>query len=196
MSAPLSREALAQLFTDARSIHSFSGQPVAEDTIGQLYELLKWGPTAFNGQPARYVFLQSHQARQQLSPALSAGNRDKTLAAPLTVIVAFDTAFHEHLPTQFPAFDAKGFYDNLPHLIEPGARSNATLQAAYLILAARALGLDAGPMSGFDAEAVDRAFFADGRYKSLLLVNLGYGQREGLYPRGPRLAYEDVVSIL
>jgi 3-hydroxypropanoate dehydrogenase len=196
MSAPLSREALAQLFTDARSLHSFTSQPVSPDTIQQLYELLKWGPTAFNGQPGRYVFLQTHQARQQLSPALSAGNRDKTLAAPLTVIVAYDTAFHEQLPTQFPAFDAKGFYDNLPLLIEPGARSNATLQGAYLILAARALGLDAGPMTGFDAEAVDRTFFADGRYKSLLLVNLGYGQREGLYPRGPRLPYEEVVTIL
>jgi 3-hydroxypropanoate dehydrogenase len=144
---------------------------------------LKWGPTAFNGQPGRYLFIHSDEARQKLLPALSSGNRDKT-AAPLTVVLAWDPAFHQHLPQQFPAYDAKGFYDGLPQLVEPHARLNASLQAAYLILAARALGLDAGPMAGFDAAAVDAAFFPDGQWRSLLLVNLGYGVTEGLPPRG------------
>ncbi|MFC3532950.1 malonic semialdehyde reductase [Vogesella facilis] len=195
MSTALAPQALAQLFSDARSLHSFSARPVSDELIQQLYDLQKWGPTAFNGQPARYVFLRSAAARSRLAPALSAGNRDKTLAAPLTVIVAYDTAFHQQLPSQFPAFDAKGFYDSLPHLIEPGARSNATLQAAYLLLAARALGLTAGPMSGFDAEAVDREFFSDGRYKSILLLNLGYGDGSQALPRGPRLAFDEVARV-
>ncbi|SCK26720.1 malonic semialdehyde reductase [Vogesella sp. LIG4] len=195
MTTALSTPALAQLFTAARSQHNFSSRPIGDELIEQLYELLKWGPTAFNGQPARYVFLRSATARQQLAPALSAGNRDKTLAAPLTVIVAYDTAFHEQLPSQFPAFDAKGLYDSLPQLIEPGARTNATLQAGYLILAARALGLAAGPMSGFDAEGVDDIFFADGRYKSLLLVNLGYADGAVAFPRGPRLAFDEVARV-
>lgn len=195
MTTALAPQALEQLFTAARSQHNFLARPISDELIEQLYELLKWGPTAFNGQPARYVFLRSASARQQLSPALSAGNRDKTLAAPLTVIVAYDTTFHEHLPSQFPAFDAKGFYDSLPQLIEPGARINASLQAGYLILAARALGLSAGPMSGFDAELVDRTFFADGRYKSLLLVNLGYADGSAPFPRGPRLAFDEVARV-
>jgi len=196
MSHVLSPAVLDQLFGQARSNHHFLEQPVEESTIRQLYDLLKWGPTAFNGQPARYLFIQSAEARQKLLPALSAGNRDKTAAAPLTVVVAFDPAFHQQLPEQFPAYDAKGFYDGLPQLIEPHARTNASLQAAYLILAARSLGLDAGPMAGFDAAAVDAAFFPDGQWRSLLLINLGYGDHAALPARGPRLAFEQAVALV
>lgn len=196
MSAILPEAALQQLFVAARSNHRFQDKPVAESTIRQLYELLKWGPTAFNGQPGRYLFIHSDEARQKLLPALSSGNRDKTAAAPLTVVLAWDPAFHQHLPQQFPAYDAKGFYDGLPQLVEPHARLNASLQAAYLILAARALGLDAGPMAGFNAAAVDAAFFPDGQWRSLLVVNLGYGVTEGLPPRGPRLEFEQAAAIV
>ncbi|MDR3427491.1 malonic semialdehyde reductase [Silvimonas sp.] len=196
MTAPLESTALDQLFRNARSIHRFTERPVKAATLQQLYDLLKWGPTGFNAQPARYLFVASAQAKAQLEPALSAGNRDKTLSAPVNVIVAYDTRFHEHLPSQFPAYDAKGFFDGAPAWIEPTARTNATLQAGYLFLAARALGLDVGPMSGFKPDVVDAAFFPDGRYKSILLANLGYGDRAELSPRGPRLDFAEVAQVL
>lgn len=187
---------IARLFTDARSIHRFDGRAVDDATLHALYDLLKLGPTGFNAQPGRYLFIRSAEAKAQLADGMSSANRDKTLAAPLNVVVAYDTRFHEHLPTQFPAYDAKAFFDQSPDWIEPTARTNATLQAAYLIIAARALGLDVGPMSGFKADRVDAAFFPDGRYRSLLLANIGYGVRDGLPPRGPRLAFDDAVSVL
>jgi 3-hydroxypropanoate dehydrogenase len=196
MNAPLDTQSLDRLFRQARSIHRFLPLPVEDDTIGQLYELLKWGPTGFNAQPARYLFIRSAQAKGRLAPALSAGNRDKTLAAPLNVVVAWDSRFHEHLPAQFPGYDAKGFFESTPGWIEPTARTNATLQAAYLFLAARALGLAVGPMSGFKPELIDQAFFPDGRFRSLLLANLGYGNTEGLSARGPRLDFEQVAQLL
>jgi len=196
MTAALAPEALDQLFRSARSNHQFSDQPLSQELIKQLYEILKWGPTAFNGQPARYVFVQSRGAKEKLAPALAPGNRDKTVAAPLTVIVAYDSAFHQQLPSQFPAFDAKKFYDGKPQLITPHALSNATLQAGYLILAARSLGLDAGPMAGLDSQAVNQAFFPDGKYQTVMLINLGYGKRDGLPARGPRLAFDAVAEIV
>ena len=196
MATPLPDAALEQLFTQARSLHRSTDQPVSDAVIESLYELLKWGPTAFNGQPARYVFVRGADAKARLAPTLSGSNRDKTLAAPVTVIVAYDREFHERLPELFPAFDARGVFAKAPELIERSARTSATLQAGYLILAARALGLDAGPMTGFDADAVDQAFFADKRLHSLLLVNLGYGVREGAAPRGPRLAFDEVAHIV
>jgi 3-hydroxypropanoate dehydrogenase len=196
MTQALDAQALDQLFREARSIHQFSDRAVSEATLRELYELLKWGPTGFNAQPARYLFLRSPESKARLEPALSSGNRDKTLAAPVTVIVAYDSQFHEHLPSQFPAYDAKGFFDSAPAWIEPAANTNATLQAGYLFLAARALGLDVGPMSGFKADAVNAEFFPDGRFKAFLLANLGYGIRNGLPPRGPRLAFEQVAQVL
>ncbi|MBB5190759.1 3-hydroxypropanoate dehydrogenase [Silvimonas terrae] len=196
MTTPLAPAALAQLFDEARSIHRFTDRPVTPATLQQLYELLKWGPTGFNAQPARYLFITTPEAKARLAPALSSGNRDKTLAAPVNVVIAFDSRFHEHLPSQFPAYDAKGFFDGAPDWIEPTARTNATLQAGYLFLAARALGLDVGPMSGFKPDLIDAAFFADGRFKSILLANLGYGERTGLTERGPRLAFADVAQVL
>ena len=196
MTQALDPQALDQLFREARSIHQFSDRPVKEETLRELYELLKWGPTGFNAQPARYVFLTSPESKARLESALSSGNRDKTLAAPVTVIVAYDSRFHEHLPSQFPAYDAKGFFESAPGWIEPTANTNATLQAAYLFLAARALGLDVGPMSGFKADEVNAEFFPDGRFKAFLLANLGYGIRNGLNPRGPRLPFDEVAQVL
>jgi 3-hydroxypropanoate dehydrogenase len=191
----LDDHALDQLFRTARTYNVFRDEPISDDTIRQLYDLLKWGPTAFNAQPARYVFVRSPEAKAKLAPALSSGNRDKTLAAPLTVIVAADTRFHDHLPSQFPSYDARPLFENTPGLIEPTIQRNSSLQGAYLILAARALGLDAGPMSGFNADLLNQAFFPDGRRKANFLINLGYGTTEKLFPRNPRLDFDEVARI-
>jgi 3-hydroxypropanoate dehydrogenase len=188
--------ALDQLFRNARTVHAFEPEPVTDELIHKLYDLLKWGPTAFNAQPARYVFVRSPEAKERLKPALSAGNTAQTLAAGVTVIVAHDTRFYEHLPAQFPAYDAKPIFENSAEAARATAFRNGSLQGAYLILAARALGLDAGPQSGFDAAAVDKAFFPDGRYQANFLVNLGVADHAGTFARGPRLAFEQVAQIL
>lgn len=192
----LDTAALDRIFLNARTFNRFSDRPVTDATLRQLYDLLKWGPTSFNCQPGRYLFLRTPTARARLRPALAPGNVDKTLAAPVTVIVAHDRQFHEFLPEQFPAFDAKPLFANDPALAERTAFRNGTLQGAYLIVAARALGLDCGPMSGFDNARVDAEFFPDGRWKSNFLVNLGYGDPSGNYPRGPRLVFETAAKIL
>jgi 3-hydroxypropanoate dehydrogenase len=196
MPRPLSEAALKQLFYEARSMQRFKSRGVADGTLRRLYDLLRLGPTGFNAQPARYLFIRSPQAKEKLAPALSSSNRAKSLAAAVNVIVAWDSRFYEHLPVQFPAYDASGFFESSPVRIEPAATTNATLQAAYLLLAARALGLDVCPMSGFKTELVNQVFFPDGRFRALLLVNLGYGDRTGLAPRGPRLPFEQVARIL
>lgn len=188
---------LDQLFREAHTFNKFSDQPVSEQTVRELYELLKWGPTSMNAQPGRYVFLSSPAARERLIPAMIAANAEKTRKAPLTVIVAMDSQFYDHLPTQFKAYDARPiFADNQP-LAEATAFRNSSLQGAYLMLAARALGLDCGPMSGFDPAKVDAEFFLDGRWKSNFIVNMGYGlEAGGHYPRGPRLSFEEAVQVL
>jgi nitroreductase len=196
LAQPLNDGALEQLFSQARSFSNFLPQPVAEATLRQLYDLLKWGPTAFNAQPARYVFVTSPEAKATLAPALSSGNRDKTLAAPATVIIAHDTRFFEHLPEQFPAYDARPLFEANPGMVEPTAMRNSSLQGGYLILAARALGLDVGPMSGFDAAKINAAFFPDGRYQVNFIANLGYGDSATLYPRSPRLTFEQAVTLV
>ena len=192
----LNDAALDQLFRQARTVHAFQAVPVPDETLTQLYELLKWGPTAFNAQPARYVFVKSEAAKAKLLPALSPGNVPQVQSAAVTVIVAYDTRFAEHLPSQFPGYDAKAVFDANPALIEPSAFRNSSLQGAYLILAARALGLDCGAMSGFNPQAVNEAFFADGRYKTNFLLNLGVADNAGVYPRAPRLTFEDVAQIV
>lgn len=196
MSAVLDRQSLEQLFETARSTHGFTAEPVTDSTLHRLYDLLKWGPTAFNCQPGRFVFVRSPAAKARLEPALSAGNRAKTLAAPVTVIVADDLDFFEQLPSQFPAFDARPLFAADAALAEATALRNGTLQGAYLLLAARALGLSAGPMSGFDAEAVNREFFSGTRWRANFLVNIGYGDGKYSYPRGPRLGFDQVARIL
>lgn len=196
MTAALTDEALDQVFGKARSIHAFLPRKVDATTLQRLYDLVKLGPTGFNAQPARFLFIRSDEAKRRLAPALSSGNRAKTLAAPVNALVAWDGRFPDRLPKQFPANDAKGFFDANPDWVERAGVSNAWLQAAYLIVAARGLGLDAGPMTGFDAAALDAAFFPDGRFRSLLVINLGYGDRTGLGERGPRLAFADAVAVL
>lgn len=192
----IDRLGIEQLFINARSSHYFTDKPVTDDVLHQLYEYAKLGPTGFNTQPGRYVFVRTDDSKQQLASLCSSSNAQKVRAAPVTLIVAYDSRFHDFLPTQFPAFDAKGFFEKTPELIAPTAVTNATLQAAYAIFAARALGLTAGPMSGFDNEKVDALFFPDGRFKSLLLINLGYADVSRSAPRGPRLEFAEVAQIL
>lgn len=196
MKTALDTQALDQLFREAHTYSHFTDQAVGDDTIRALYELLKWGPTSMNTQPARYVFVRSLDAKEMLAPAMAASNAEKTKKAPLTVIVGMDSEFYEHLPTQFPAYDAKPMFAANATLAEATAFRNGTLQGAYLIMAARALGLDCGPMSGFDAAKVNAAFFPDGRIKANFIINLGYGAAKGHHPRGPRLAFEQVAKIV
>jgi 3-hydroxypropanoate dehydrogenase len=193
----LDATALDTLFRQARTHNAFSG-PVGDAQLRDLYELLKWGPTTMNSQPGRFVFVRSKEAKERLRPALSPGNLDKTLAAPVTVIVAYDLLFYENLPKSFPHRpDAiNGFKgDEKRAGNERTAFRNGSLQGAYLIIAARALGLDCGPMSGFDNAKVDAAFFPDGRWKSNFLCNLGKGDPAKVMPRNPRLAFEEACRI-
>jgi nitroreductase len=186
--------ALDQLFRSARSVHSFKADPVTDDTLRSLYDLMKWGPTAFNAQPARYVFVRSAEGKERLAPALSASNRDKSLGAPATVIVAYDSKFFERLPEHsarvLDLFSADGT------LAEATAFRNGTLQGAYLLIAARALGLSVGPMSGFNPDAINREFFPDGRYRANFLANIGYADDSAPRPRGPRFEFADVVEVI
>lgn len=196
MPTPLPDAALDQLFREARTYNQFIDRPVDDDTLKRLHELYRWGPTAMNTQPGRVVFVRSAEAKQRLKPALNAGNVDKTMAAPATAIVAYAVDFFDHLPTQFPANPAARdlFAGNAAMALDTATR-NGTLQGAYLILAARALGLDTGPMSGFNAPLVNQTFFPDGRWRANFLVNLGWGDPAGVRPRGPRLGFDEVVRI-
>jgi len=196
MSEPLHPAALEQLFTEARTFNKFQDRAVSDETLRELVDLMKWAPTSMNAQPVRIVFVKSAEAKARLKPALAPGNVDKTMAAPVTAIIGHDVGFHEHLPVQFPAMPgARDMFASNAQLAETTAFRNGSLQGAYLIMAARALGLDAGAMSGFDNAAVDQAFFADGRFKSNFLVNLGYGDASGNWPRGPRLPFEVLARI-
>jgi 3-hydroxypropanoate dehydrogenase len=187
--------ALDQLFRTARTQNAFQDRPVEDSQLRALYDLLKWAPTSANSSPARFVFVKSAEAKQKLAPALSEGNLAKTLAAPVTAIIGFDQDFHEKLPYLFPHADAKSWFDGPREGRHEAAFRNGTLQGAYLILAARTLGLDAGPMSGFDPAKVDEAFFAGTAIKSNFLVNLGYGDPSGVFPRLPRLSFDEAARI-
>ena len=195
MSDLLNAAALDQLFRTARTQNAFLDTPVSEDLLRELYDLVKWGPTAANGSPARFVFVTTAEGKEKLKPALSEGNAAKTLAAPVTAIIGFDEDFHQKLPYLFPHADAKSWFDGPRTARTESAFRNSSLQGAYLILAARALGLDAGPMSGFDNAKVDAAFFAGTPIKSNFLVNLGYGDPAGLFPRLPRLSFDEAARI-
>jgi 3-hydroxypropanoate dehydrogenase len=187
---------LDQLFRTARSTHAFTAQPVADATLRQLYELLKWGPTAWNSQPGRYVFVRSAEAKARLAPAMSSSNRAKTLAAPVTAIVAFDTRFFDRLDEWAPGSTGKELLSKDAALAQATAFRNGSLQGAYLILAARALGLAAGPMSGFNAELVNREFLANSSWCANFLVNLGYPHDTVSKPRAVRVPFEDAVRIV
>lgn len=192
----LDRATLDQAFSAARTFNAFRPEPVSDATLRELYELLKWGPTSVNCQPGRYLFLRTTAAKKRLEPALSPTNAAKTMAAPVVALVAYDTRFFDHLPQQFPAWDARPMFADNPALATTTAFRNGTLQGAYLIVAARLLGLDCGPMSGFDAAKVDAEFFPDGRFKANFLVNIGYGDPAGNFPRGPRLPFETAAQLL
>ena len=195
MSSPLTDSALDQLFRTARTYNAFSGD-IDDATLQRLYELLKWGPTAANTCPARFVFVRSAEAKARLAPALDDGNREKTLAAPVTVIVGHDMAFYDKLPMLFPHVDARAWFADKPEaVLETVAMRNGSLQGAYLILAARSLGLDTGPMSGFDNARLDAAFFAGTSIRSNFLVNLGKGDPASLFPRSPRLGFDEACRI-
>jgi nitroreductase len=196
MTTALAQAALEQSFSQARTFNKFSAQPVSDETLHQLYELCKWGPTSMNTQPARFVFVRTPEGKEKLKQALSPGNVDKTMGAPVTVIVAMDTQFFEHLPEQFPAMNAKPIFEGNAALADATAFRNSSLQGAYLIIAARQLGLDCGPMSGFDAARLNETFFPDGRLKANFLINLGYGDASANYPRGPRLPFEKAATLL
>jgi len=188
---------LDQLFRAARSTHAFTSQPVTDELLRQLYDLLKWGPTAWNAQPGRYVFVRSAEAKARLAPAVSSSNRAKTLAAPVTAIVAYDARFFERLHEWAPGSSGKELLTRDSALAEVTALRNGSLQGGYLILAARALGLAAGPMSGFNAEAINREFFADSTWRANFLVNLGFPDgSEVARPRAARVPFEDAVRIV
>ena len=195
MKDSLAPPALDQLFVQARSYNAFSGE-VDDATLHRLYDLLKWGPTTANTCPARFVFVKSAQGKDLLATALDEGNRAKTMSAPCTVIVAYDMDFFEKSPVLFPHTDAKSWFATKPDAeLERICLRNGSLQGAYLLLAARALGLDCGPMSGFDNAKVDAAFFAGTRWRSNFLVNLGKGDPASVFARSPRLSFDEACRI-
>jgi len=192
------QKCLDVILRQAHTHNVFTDRPVSDETLRQVHSLMKWGPTSANSQPARFVFVRSKEAKAKLAPALSETNREKTMKAPLTAIVAYDTRFYEHLPRVFHNPDAINWFrgEEKLALAESTAFRNGTLQGAYFIIAARAVGLDCGPMSGFDNARLDAAFFPDGRFKSNFLINLGYGDPAKLFPRNPRLTFEEQCRLL
>jgi 3-hydroxypropanoate dehydrogenase len=195
MTAPLSPAAQAQLFTAARSHHAWKPIPVEAATLRELYDLFKWGPTAVNLAPARFVFVTSETARERLYPALQDSNVDQVRTAPVTVIVAYDERFYDYNARLFPAYDTTGMFAENATLSTETAFRNSTLQGAYALLAARTLGLDICPMSGFFADKVDQEFFAGTTWRANFLFTLGYADPSGTHPRGPRLSFDEACSV-
>jgi 3-hydroxypropanoate dehydrogenase len=189
-------DALDQLFRTARSRNAWLPEPLPDSVIQEIYTLTKWGPTAANTTPARFAFIRSASAKERLKPHLMPGNVDKTMSAPCCVIVAYDLCFYDLMPKLFPSRDMRSSFVGNDALIEETAKRNSTLQGAYFMIAARSLGLDCGPMSGFNAAAVDAEFFPEGRWKSNFLCNIGYGSDANLFPRNPRLDFEDACLAL
>lgn len=194
---PLPQSALDQLFIEARTHNAWQERAVSDELLQRLYDTFRMGPTAANSCPARIVFVKSKAAKEKLSPALSEGNRAKTMAAPVTAIIGYDLRFYEKLGKLYPnAPGARGWFDQDEQVAVTNAFRGGTLQGAYLIIAARALGLDCGPMGGFDSAKVDELFFAGSSVKSNFLCNLGYGDVKGVYPRNPRLDFDEACSIV
>ena len=211
MNEVLADAALDQLFRKARTHTAWLEKPVTDETLKLLYDLMKWGPTSANGSPARFVFIRSQEAKERLRPTLAPGNVEKTMTAPVTVIIAYDLLFFEKMAKLFPLNPAmRNLFAGNPQLIEVTAKRNSSLQGAYLMIAARALGLDCGPMSGFDnakldeeffgagkeCEGCEQEFFPSGHVKSNFLCNLGYGDAAKLFPRAPRLEFTEACSLL
>jgi 3-hydroxypropanoate dehydrogenase len=187
--------ALDALFRSARTQNKWTDQPVSDDDIRAIYDLLKWGPTSANCSPARFVFVRSPEGKAKLKEALSAGNMEKTMSAPATAIVAYDPKFYDHLPRLFPHADARAWFANNAAFAEESALRNSTLQGAYLIVAARSLGIDCGPMSGFNKAKVEELFFAESGFKANFLINLGHGDPSGVLERLPRFEFGEVASF-
>jgi 3-hydroxypropanoate dehydrogenase len=196
-SAPLPDTVLDQLFRNARTHNEFKPDVIPDADLRAIYDLMKWGPTTANSQPLRILFLKSKAAKERLRPALSSGNRDKTMAAPVCALLAYDLQFYEQLPRTFAHNqEAKSWFEGKPALIETTALRNSSIQGGYFIMAARALGYDCGPMSGFDNAKVDAEFFPDGRVKSNFLCNLGKGDWSKMMPRNTRLTFDEACKIL
>ena len=196
IAAHLSEEALDLIFRKARTFYAWKPEPVSDATLHQIYDLYKFGPTSFNTSPARIVFVRTPEAKARLLPALMPLNVEKARTAPVTAIIAYDTEFYEKLPKLVPHMDARGFFAGNAPLIQETAFRNGTLQGAYFIIAARAVGLDCGPMSGFDAAKVNAEFFPDGKWKTNFVCNLGHGDASNQHPRAPRLDFEEACTVL
>jgi len=192
----VSDDCLDQLFLKARTHWVWRPEPVPLELLKELYNVARFGPTSANSSPARFVFLTTPQAKERLRPALSPTNVEKTMTAPVTVIVAWDTEFHDKLPQLFPARDMRSMFAGNADLIHETAFRNGTLQGAYFMIAARGLGLDCGPMSGFDQQKVNAEFFPDGKWKANFLCNMGYGDPSKLFPRNPRLSFDEACRVL
>lgn len=192
----LDKNSLDIIFNNARTYYHWLDQDIDNDTLKQVYDLAKMGPTSANICPMRIIFVKSSQAKEKLKTCLDAGNIDKTMSAAVTAIIAYDKKFYEYLPELFPHTDAKSWFVGNDKLIEESAFRNSSLQGAYLIIAARSLGLDCGPLSGFNKDKLDTEFFTDGRFKSNFLCNLGYGDPSKLYPRDRRFNFDEVNKIL
>jgi 3-hydroxypropanoate dehydrogenase len=196
MDGRISGADLDRIFANARTHSAWRDAPVPDALLQEVYEAMKWGPTSANCSPARILFLRTPEAKQRLLPALSAGNTDKTMSAPVVAIIGYDTKFYDQLPKLFPQTDARAWFAHSPEVADATARRNSALQGAYLMIAARALGLDCGPMSGFDQATVEREFFPDGQIKVNFLCNLGYGDASKLFPRNPRLSFDEACKLL
>lgn len=195
LDAALDHAALDRLFREARTAYRWKPDPVSDDTLRALHDLLKMGPTSANCSPARFVFVRTPEGKAKLKEALSPGNVDKTMTAPVVAIVAHDPKFYDELPRLFPHADARAWFAGNWSLADTTAFRNGTLQGAYLIMAARALGLDCGPMSGFDNGKLDELFFAESGWKSNFLVNLGHGEWGDDYRRAPRLSFDEACRL-
>ena len=196
MTGKLPSPCLHQLFRDARTHNAWRDEDVPDPLLYELVDLAKLGPTSANCSPARFLFVKSREAKERLKPHLSEGNRDKTMKAPVCAILGYDLDFYRHLPKLFPHTDAKSWFEGDDEKIFDTAFRNGTLQGAYLIMAARSLGLDCGPMSGFDNKGVDREFFAGTNIKSNFLCNLAYGDASVLFPRSPRFDFDEMAKII
>jgi 3-hydroxypropanoate dehydrogenase len=196
MSRIINDAALDQIFRQARTHRSWTGEPVSDVVLQAAYDLARMAPTSANCSPMRVLFVRSPESKKRLKPALSQGNVEQTMKAPVTAIIAYDLQFHDLLPRLYPFADARSWFAGDDELIRATAFRNGSLQGAYFIIAARAVGLDCGPMSGFDNAKVDAAFFPDGRVKSNFLCNLGYGDGGRMQPRAPRLEFDDVCKII
>jgi len=184
-----------QLFTEARTQNAYLTKPVPDSLLHQLYDLLKWGPTSANCSPARIAFVRSDAGRAKLAACMAPGNAPKVLSAPVTALIGMDMAFFDKLPQLFPHTDARAWFVGKPELIDATAMRNSSLQGGYLIMAARALGLGCGPMSGFDAARVDAEFWADTSVRSNFVCTLGYGDESEVFARSPRLTFDEACSL-